>query len=130
MHLVPYGGEDESEAERRTSTACQTARAVGTATDVEDQRKAELEERERRKADGTRIKIGAERDGPMEDDGEMHLHSKRYVNWMKNPDSLTGAQPRSFEEWKGDQLADSQSKRHTNWSKEPVQKADRRSGWP
>ena len=27
-----------------------------------------------------------------------YLHSKRYVNWMKSPGSLTGAQLRSFGE--------------------------------
>ena len=58
------------------------------------------------------------------------LHSKRYVYLIKNPDTLTGAQLRSFEEWKGDQLQDKLSRKHINWSKEPVRKADGESGRP
>ena len=43
----------------------------------------------------------------------LYVHSKRYVHWMKNPDTLTGAQLRSFEEWKGNQLQDSVSRKRT-----------------
>ena len=62
----------------------------------------------------------------------LYLHSKRYVQWMRSPDILTGAQLSSFEEWKGDQLQDSISRRHANWAKEPVQKSGGKSGrtWP
>ena len=60
----------------------------------------------------------------------LYLHCKRYVQWMKNPDTLTGAQLKSFEDWKGNQLQDSLSRRHVNWSKEPVQKSDGKSGMP
>ena len=44
----------------------------------------------------------------------LYLHSKRYLQSMRNPDTLTGAQLRSFKEWKGDQLQDSISRRHIN----------------
>ena len=63
----------------------------------------------------------------------LHLHSKRYgVQWVKTPDTLAGAQLRSFKECKGDQLQDSISRRHVPWAKEPVQKSDGKSGltWP
>ena len=62
----------------------------------------------------------------------LSLHSKRYINRMNSSDSLTGAQLRPFEEWKGDQPKDSLSRRHTKWSEQPVQKADGKSGrsWP
>ena len=62
----------------------------------------------------------------------LYLHSKRYVRWMKDPDSLAGAQLESFNAWKGGQLTDSIGRRHVNWSREPVQQTDGRSGeiWP
>ena len=55
-----------------------------------------------------------------------YLHSKRHVQWMRNPDTLAEAQLRCFEEWKEDQLRDSVSRRHINWAK------DGKSGqtWP
>ena len=48
------------------------------------------------------------------------------------PPPVTGAQLRSFEDGKGNQLQDSVSGKHVNWLKEPVQKSDGKSGrpWP
>ena len=43
---------------------------MGTPTADENQCRMELEERERGKADGKRVKTGAEKDDPMEDDKE------------------------------------------------------------
>ena len=48
----------------------------------------------------------------------------------RTPDSLTGLQARSFNNWKGGQLSNSLGRKH--WAGEPVQKSDGRRGqiWP